>query len=185
MPDAALAVLFVIMLIAPCAIALTADERREKKAAKATPHPDARPMAVADPRSAARQLPAKRPHRAPAAVLVSRLPEEPQAPSEFTRQAIERAEAEALLARAVAAKAKAAELADAARAAAVKAEAAAEAVEATARGAAEAHEAAEQAREAYARAAANTTTSSAEHRLPETHPSLDFPRSRQNHHHAA
>jgi hypothetical protein len=185
MPDAALAIVFIVMIIAPCAIALLADERRDKKAANARPDAETRPLVVAQTASLSRQLPAQRPYRAPALSQARQQPEVTQPASAFTRQVIERAEAEALLARAAAAKAKAAELAEAARAAALKAQAAAEAVEATARGAAEAHAAASQEREAYARAATGTTSSSAEHKLPETHPSLDFPRSRQAHHHHA
>ena len=84
-----------------------------------------------------------------------------------------RAEEEAVMAHAAAARARAAALVAAARAASARAEVAAEAADAAALVAAKAHRVVEEARAAQLR-----TNKPAVQQLPANHPSLDFPRSR-------
>jgi hypothetical protein len=203
MPNATPALVFVLMLIAPCAVALWGDRKKKaKRNAAAAPKQRAEvrvPVArepVVNRRSDS--VPVFAP---PAAVASAARPPRPrsytqgpdpyelaaslyaQPASSFVETYVEplseRDEAEALLAQAAAAKAKAAALAEAARAAQAKAHAAAEVANQTARAAAIAHKAAQTERDIQAQITAQeqARTASGEHVLPETHPSLDFPRS--------
>jgi hypothetical protein len=198
MPDAMLAAAFVLMLIAPCAIAVSADRKKKaKKNGDAGRKPKERVSVAVDSGS----VPVFTPPAVASAEAISALrarvsrsyTERPDpyevAASLYAQPSSAYVEtypvmdgrdpAEVLLEQAAAAKAKAAALAEAARAAQAKAHAAAEAANRTARAAALAHKAAEAERDIQAQITAQeqARTASGEHVLPATHPSLDFPRS--------
>jgi hypothetical protein len=205
MLDSTPAVVFVLMLIAPCAIALWGDKKKKAKQhaelegrtarkAIATPKSDSVPV-FASPESApppvipvARTQPSARPQtsrnytqgRDPYE-LTARLYAQPASSfvETYAESVSEQDPAEALLAQAAAAKARAVALAEAARAAQAKAQAAAEAADHAAHAAAVAHKAAQTERDLQAQITMQeqARTASGEHILPATHPSLDFPRS--------
>ena len=198
MPDAVLASVFVLMLIAPCAFAVAAGRRQERELEKALSEPKrleslvVEPV-VADEETIAGDLSVET--VAEPEIVVKALVEVVEAPIEvevapaeplpvsigqnrmdtFLQRRAERTWAEALIAQVEAARANAAALSALARAAAAKADAAAELAEIAAREMEEAAQMAATVREKYARDAQGSGPKS---ELPETHPSLDFPRSR-------
>lgn len=220
MSNATPALVFVLMLIAPCAIALIGDRRKAKEAVPGGTKP-AEPDAKSKAQPATSPAPMKNPpHSVPVLTSspamekaspaeIKRLQPSVERPSPYERAArfyapsensikpslqekgnavpppgpvshdTEQAEAAALLAQVAAAKARAAALAEAARAAQAKAKQAAEIARQTARAAEEAHRAAEYERDIQAQITAQEQAriASGEHLLPESHPSLDFPRS--------
>jgi len=237
MPDATPAIVFLLMLIAPCAIALLGDRGKSQEGSaapagaktKATPEPKlpitsmerpahSVPMLTPPPAIEVREAfvstaytqpprlytqgpdpyaEAARLYGQPESLFVQPYAKAQQRPREVApphsvaqsmvhtqsalslRQAAEQAETEALQAQAVAVKAHAAALAAAARAAQAKANAAAELANQAAREAEVAHRAADYERDMQAQITAQEQahTVHGEHHLPESHPSLNFPRS--------
>ena len=201
MPDAVLASVFVLMLVAPCAFAVSASRRREREFEAALAEPKRLEALVIEPALAADEKAAvvdvSAPAVAEAEIVVSapvefaeeaaemeveavpverrRVPRIQSRTATFLQKRAERAHSEALMAQVVAAKADAAALMALAKAAAAKADAAAELAAIAAREMEEAAYVAATVRDSYAKDAQGTGPKSP---LPETHPSLDFPRSR-------
>jgi hypothetical protein len=199
--DSTPAVVFVLMLIAPCAIALIGERKRAKGTASKMREDAANVPATSVP--AFTQPP--RTNMVPASIAEA-YPQQLDAHGQTEGHSLQRlrwvevatesrtpigstdrhapspdeqAEAEALLAQAAVAKAHAAALAAAARAAQAKAAQAAELAKLAALEAEIAHRAAKHERDVQAQITAeeHARRASGEHKLPETHPSLDFPRS--------
>lgn len=225
MSDATPAIVFIVMLIAPCAIALLGDKKKSKDgdAAPVAEKPAAERSVAEKPKATPAIKPAPLTAKAPSASIPVFTPppvvevREPRVPRAYTqerdpyaqaarlyaqpessfvqpykqepavqaqpvapsRQQADQDAAEALLAQAAAAKAHAAELAAAARAAQAKAYAATQLAREAALDAQEAHRAAAYERDVQAQITAqeHARTASGEAILPESHPSLDFPRS--------
>ena len=200
MPDAVLASVFVLMLITPCAFAVAAGRRKDRELEEALAEPNRLKSLVFEPMTADEDTVAANlgagTSAEPESVASGLIPaveaegelEATGTPAErllvpigqnrtdtFLQRRAERTRGEALIAQAEAAKADAAALLALARAAAAKADAAAELAEIAAREMEEAAQLASTVRERYARDAQESGPSSP---LPETHPSLDFPRSR-------
>ncbi|RXH55058.1 hypothetical protein [Granulicella sibirica] len=200
MPDAVLASVFVLMLIAPCAFAVAAGRRQERELEEALAVPKRLESLVVEPVAAEEGAVAvelsgetvtqpeivvtalvEATEAAPIEIEVEAAPESLSVAASQTRtdtflqRRAEWAQIEALLAQADAARADAVALMALARAAAAKADAAAELAEIAAREMEDAAHLAATIREGYARDARGGGPNSP---LPETHPSLDFPRSR-------